>query len=423
MKIKCEKFLKIATSLACCFALVVGLSGCQSNNSDDYAAKVNDKEIKESTVTKYIENIRKNYDLQTEKKWAEYLNSSSMTPSSLRDQILDSMIDQELVKQFASEKECNATQDEINETVQSMKENYSSDDAWNNALTSAGFENEDAYRDTLQYSMNYKKLEDKFKEETELSDETLLEKVPDKLTSLDGAKKSSHILFASTDEEKANEILAKLQSGELDFAQAAKDNSTDTGSASDGGNVGWDKQTSFVTEYQNALDNLNEGDMSGVVKSEYGFHIIKCTGVFHKPETLTSLDQVPSDMLEKIKDDLKSSDATTALTNWTKEKKEASKIEKKDMPNNVSYNVDVEKYKTDEQKSSSSDTSDSSSTEGSSDGSDSSQSTESTESTENTSGGETNSENSDNSTENSEQNASETPAEGSSDNNATENSQ
>lgn len=350
MLAKIQGRISIFAAFAVALVLALAMAGCQGSNSNGVAAKVNGVEIKEKQITDQIEALRKNNDLETEKKWAEYLNSSNMTPSSFRDQLLDSLIEQEIVKQYANEKECAATDDEINAQVDEMKGNYSDDNAWNDALSSAGFENEDAYRDILKYSIAYQKLQDKFTEEAELSDESLLEQLPDKLTSLDGAKKSSHILFAEADEAKANEILAQIKSGSLDFAQAAKDNSTDTSSAEDGGNVGWDKQTSFVTEYQEALDNLSNGQVSDLVKSTYGYHIIKCTGVFNKPENVTSLSQVPSDMLDKIREDIKSSESSTALQNWTNEKKESANIERNDMPSDASYNVDVEKYKTDEQK-------------------------------------------------------------------------
>ncbi len=357
---KIQGRISIVAAIVVAFVMAIALSGCQSSNSNGVAAKVNGVEIKEKLITDQVEALRKNNDLQTEIKWAEYLNSSNMTPSSYRDQILDSLINQEIVKQYANEKECAATDEEINKQVDGMKGNYSDDNAWNDALSSAGFENEDAYRDILKYSIAQQKLQDKFTEEAELSDEKLLEQLPDKLTSLDGAKKSSHILFAEADEQKANEILAQIKSGSLDFAQAAKDNSTDTSSAEGGGNVGWDKQTSFVTEYQQALDNLSNGQVSDLVKSTYGYHIIKCTGVFKKPENVTSLSQVPSDMLDKIRDDIKSSEASTALQNWTNEKKESANIERNDMPSDASYNVDVEKYKTDEQKKQSEESTDSS---------------------------------------------------------------
>ena len=53
-------------------------------------------------------------------------------------------------------------------------------------------------------------------------------------------------------------MLDKLNAGEVEFADAAKEYSEDS-SADGGGDVGWDKLTTFVTEYQDALSALSKG--------------------------------------------------------------------------------------------------------------------------------------------------------------------
>ncbi len=347
----------LGVSLAFIMALALMLSGCQS---DPYAAKVNNTEIKEAKVTKYIESIRKSYGYETDSDWASYLSSSSYTPETLRTQVLDNFIEQEIVKQYASEKDCLASDDEINSTVSSMKSNYSSDDAWKTALEGAGFSDEDDYKASLKYSMSYQKLQDKFKEETTIDDQTLLDKLSDELDTYDGAKRSSHILFASTDTDKANEVLARAKAGE-DFAALASEFSTDTETVNDGGNVGWDKATSLTTNYSNALENLDVDQISDLVTDSDGIHIIKCTGTFSKPAEVNSLDQVPSDMLDDIRDNLKSSESSTKLSDWITEKTDSANVERKDMPSDVSYNVDMSKYTSTSSSSSDSSSSDSSS--------------------------------------------------------------
>ena len=92
------------------------------------------------------------------------------------------------------------------------------------------------------------------------------------------------------DQATAQEVLDKINSGELDFADAAQQYSQDEGSKADGGNVGWDKLTSFVDEYQTALDGLEKDQVSALVTSTYGIHIIKCTDVFTAPDEVTSID-------------------------------------------------------------------------------------------------------------------------------------
>ena len=81
-----------------------------------------------------------------------------------------------------------------------------------------------------------------------------------------------HILV--DDEATANEILASLKNGG-DFAQLAKDRSTDTASAEKGGDLGCNTKGSFVPEFEAAVFDAHTGDTLGPVKSEYGYHIIR----------------------------------------------------------------------------------------------------------------------------------------------------
>ena len=372
-----------AALVAVVMAVAIFLSGC---SSEPYAAKVNGTAIPESKITNSIENIRSSYSMTDNDTWGQYLAQSSMTPSSLRDQILDSLIDQEIVKQYAKEKDCSVDKSEVDEQINKIRENYTEDSDWNDALKNAGFDSEDDYRSALEYSILYKKLTEKFGEEVTIEDSKVLEDAKSKVESWEGeAKKSSHILFSESDEEKAKEVLQKINNGEISFEDAAKENSTDSSSAEDGGNVGWDKDTTFVEAYQNALNGLSEGQItSEPVKSDYGYHIIKCTGTWTKPSgDITSLDQFPSDLVDEVRESDQSSEGETKLEEWIEDKKSNANIEKKDIPNDASYNVDMSKYQSSSSDSSSSDSSSSdSSTDGSSTDSSSteSSSTESTDS-------------------------------------------
>ena len=81
-----------------------------------------------------------------------------------------------------------------------------------------------------------------------------------------------HILVA--DEAAANEILGLLKNGG-DFAQLAKDRSTDTGSGAEGGDLGCTAKGGFVAEFEDAVLAARAGDTLGPVKSEFGYHVIR----------------------------------------------------------------------------------------------------------------------------------------------------
>lgn len=86
--------------------------------------------------------------------------------------------------------------------------------------------------------------------------------------------KASHVLVKT--EEEAKQIQEELKNG-ADFEQVAKDKSIDS-SASKGGDLGWFGKGSMVPPFENAAFALNEGQVSDIVKSDFGYHIIKMTG-------------------------------------------------------------------------------------------------------------------------------------------------
>ncbi len=73
--------------------------------------------------------------------------------------------------------------------------------------------------------------------------------------------------------EKINHIREELKAG-ADFGELAKKYSDD-GSAREGGNLGWTSRGSFVPEFEGAAFQLEKGEVSDVVETEYGFHIIQ----------------------------------------------------------------------------------------------------------------------------------------------------
>ena len=72
-------------------------------------------------------------------------------------------------------------------------------------------------------------------------------------------------------------ILDSIHAGG-DFADFAKRYSTDPGSAAGGGDLGWEKRGVFVREFEETVFGMKEGDVSSIVKTQFGFHIIQLLG-------------------------------------------------------------------------------------------------------------------------------------------------
>lgn len=352
-----RKISVVGVSAACCIALV-GCGGTNYGYTGSVAATVNGAEIQEDTITKYIQDFRTSSDLTSDDDWGNWMKENSFDPATVRDQVIDYYVENELKKQACDEKGITVERSQVDDEINNMKANYDSDDAWKQALSSAGL-TEDQYRESVEAGLLDKALEDAVAGDAATADDSkVLDMLNTYYTMFNGAKKSSHILFASGDTEKAQEVLDQINAGTLDFAEAAKQYSTDTASAADGGNVGWDAINSFVTDYTDALDGLSVGQVSGLVTSDYGIHIIKCTDEFTCDGKATSLSAYPQEFVDYISNIVKDQSKSTAYSNWFNDYKAQADIQNNDMPENVPYNLDMTKY---DNSDSSSDNSDGSS--------------------------------------------------------------
>ena len=97
-------------------------------------------------------------------------------------------------------------------------------------------------------------------------------------------RRASHILIAAEKlgkdkaRQKAEEVLREVQAKPAAFAELARKHSDDPGSASQGGDLGFFGRGMMVKPFEDATFALRDGEVSGIVESDFGFHIIKLTG-------------------------------------------------------------------------------------------------------------------------------------------------
>lgn len=99
---------------------------------------------------------------------------------------------------------------------------------------------------------------------------------------------------------KAEQLLAKVKQAPASFAELAKQNSQDPGSAANGGDLGFFGQGQMVKPFEDATFALKTGEISGLVKSDFGYHIIKLLAI--KPAQISTFDSVRDQIVAKLRE-------------------------------------------------------------------------------------------------------------------------
>ncbi len=122
-------------------------------------------------------------------------------------------------------------------------------------------------------------------------------------------RRASHILITlaagASDTEKAKakakaeEVLKDVQKNPTKFAELARQHSQDPGSAANGGDLGFFGRGMMVKPFEEAVFKQKQGELSGLVQSDFGFHIIKVTGI--KEGKQKKLDEVRAEIEGELK--------------------------------------------------------------------------------------------------------------------------
>jgi peptidyl-prolyl cis-trans isomerase D len=117
--------------------------------------------------------------------------------------------------------------------------------------------------------------------------------------------RASHILFQTEGKDEAavravaEGVLAKARAPGADFAALASEYSEDEASKANGGDLDYFGRGRMVPAFEQAAFAMKAGDISDLVKSDFGFHIIKVTD--HKPETTRPLAEVRAEIEDQVK--------------------------------------------------------------------------------------------------------------------------
>lgn len=231
---ECTSEMKKAILTTVLATSIVGLAACSSDESSETVVETGSSEITQEEFYNELKN-----------KHGE--------------QVLQQLVTNEVLSENYE-----VSDEAVQSELESLKEQYG--DQFEMVLQQSGFENEDAFKETIRMSL----LQEQAAAETvDISEEEM----KDYYERMQTEVQASHILVE--DEETANKVLDELNNG-AEFGSLASEYSTD-GSAQQGGKLGYFGPGEMAQEFEATAYDLEVDEVSEPVQTQFGYHIIKVT--------------------------------------------------------------------------------------------------------------------------------------------------
>lgn len=206
---------------------------------------------------------------------------------AFKKEILDSLINQELLYQECVKNDIVVDEETVKTTSLKAKESFDNEEAFLNALKDANMQEKDLTNRIRKTIAINQLVEDEISKQVVVTDDEAKDyyDTHPELFKRTEKVRASHILVKVDEEdgeakivaarEKIKEYKRRISAGE-DFAQLAKENS-DCPSSANGGELGYFERGKMVKEFEDAAFSLATGDVSDIVRTDFGYHLIKVT--------------------------------------------------------------------------------------------------------------------------------------------------
>lgn len=281
-----KRMRKIA---AVALSFILLLTGCNMAGGSSLA-KVNgesiDKEVYEKTLGLYSPSYEMQFGSDI---WSTEIEKGVTFRQKFEEEILEKMINDKLILQDAKKKEITIPSEELEKQFTDLKASIEKQEDFKSALEKNNID--DAFlKAQIEQDMIIQKYHDEVMKENTVTDEEVKKYYDEHLDALTNSQvKASHILFMTknpetqedlSEDEKAKkkesaEKVLKLAKDGGNFAELAKTYSEDTGSAVNGGDLGYFDKYTMVKPFSDAAFSMKPGEISEIVESEFGYHIIK----------------------------------------------------------------------------------------------------------------------------------------------------
>jgi peptidyl-prolyl cis-trans isomerase C len=252
--------------------------------------------------------------------------------TQIKTKVLENLIGTELLYQESVKSGVKVEEKEIDSTYAEQKAQFGSEDEFKEALKQYNF-TDSTFRDQIKSGLIIQHFIDtKFTQNTTISDEEVKKYYDENPSYFQEPEqvRASHIMImvdSSADQTKKDEakkkidqILQRVKAG-ADFATLAKEASEDASTKDNGGDLDYFYKGQMVQAFEDAAFSLKPGEISNVVETEYGYHIIKVTD--KKAAKTITLDESK----EEIRSGLKSNKVNSDVSNYVTDLRAKAAVE------------------------------------------------------------------------------------------------
>ena len=295
-KISC--LLTIAITVVCMMAVSSAMGETKKNQKEEKVAAVNGAPIEKDEFDGEVFLIQK-----TVLGLGKPLSCEQV--SSIRREVLESMIRRELLYQVARKSGIKPDENAISKDINSLKQQFSDETEYKNELSRRGINEEMLRARMIRNSLVQKYVYKEFTDKADVTDKEIqdyyqkhidLFKQPFQM-------RVSHISIQSDpkgDDSRKKELRGKAEKilknlkDDKDFADLAREYS-DGPTKNKGGDLGYLRKGQLEKQFESKVLALKKGEITDIIETEYGFHIFKVTDI--KPETILAYE----DVKEKVK--------------------------------------------------------------------------------------------------------------------------
>lgn len=295
------------TFIALTLALVLTLPAFAADEKEegaDYVAIVNGEKIPYQSLEQKLNFIKQRYASQ-----GQQLNEKQL--NSIKQDIAERMVEKELLYQKTRELGIDVDMDKVDSQINQFKQKFDDEKQYQQQLSQMGY-TEELLRSEIKQNMAIQKLiEEEIASKVSLSDKEAEKYYKDNTQEFEtpARVKARHILIkteSDASESDNKEAKKKIQAAEKrlekgeEFAKVAKDVSEGP-SSEKGGDLGFFSKGRMVKGFEDAAFALEPGEVSDIVKTRFGYHLIKVED--KEPASQKSFEEVKGNLKEKMKNE------------------------------------------------------------------------------------------------------------------------